>query len=237
MRIAWHGHSFYHVETREGTRILIDPYVENGKTRRRVRDFDPDVVLLTHGHGDHTGSVLDYGDAHVVSNHEIGHWLAKNGMGKRTAMNVGGSCRPKGNLRVHMTWAQHSSGLDAAPLANGTLSYGGAPCGYLLDDGETRLYVAGDTGLFGDMRWVVRDVLKPDVGILPIGDLFTMGPEHAAIAADWLGVKVATPCHYGTFPPIEQDPHEFKKRVGGKADVRVLDVDGAFDVKGGRVVG
>lgn len=237
MRIAWHGHSFHHVETKDGTSVLLDPFVENGKTRKRVEDFDPAVILLTHGHDDHTGSVLSYPQAHVVSNWEIGAWLERNGMTKRTAMNVGGSCRPAPDLRVHMTFAAHSSGLDAAPLPNGTLGNGGSPCGYLLDDGETRLYVAGDTGLFGDMKWVVRDVLRPDVAILPIGDLFTMGPEHAALAVEWLGVKVATPCHYGTFPPIEQDPQEFRKRVGGKADVRVLDVDGWFEVRGGRVVG
>lgn len=236
MRISWHGHSFYHVETRGGTSVLIDPFVENGKTRKQVRDFDPDVVLLTHGHGDHTGSVLEFRDALVVSNWEIGVWLEKAGVTNRTAMNVGGSCRPARDLRVHMTYATHSSGLDAAPLADGTLGNGGNPCGYLLDDGETRLYVAGDTGLFGDMKWVIRDVLKPDVALLPIGDLFTMGPEHAAIAVEWLGVKVASPSHYGTFPPIEQDPHEFAKRVADKARVVVLDVDGAFEAKGGRVV-
>lgn len=235
MRITWHGHSFYHVETRDGTSILVDPYFENGKTRKRVREFHPDVVLLTHGHGDHTGSVLEYKDAHAVTNWEIGQWLRKNGMRTQTMMNVGGSTKPKPGLRLFMTPANHSSGLDAAPLANGTLAYGGSPCGFLVDDGETRLYVAGDTGLFGDMRAVIRDVLKPDVAILPIGDLFTMGPEHAAIAAEWLGVKVATPCHYGTFPPIEQDPQAFAKPLLGKVDVRVPRVDEGFEVAGGKV--
>lgn len=237
MRIAWHGHSFSHITTRGGTSVLVDPFVENGMTRKRVSDFRPDVVLLTHGHADHTGSALEYRDAHHVSNFEIGLWLERNGIAKRTAMNVGGACRLAPDLHVRMTYATHSSGIEAAPLANGTLGEGGSPCGYLLDDGETKLYVAGDTGLFGDMKWVIRDVLKPDVAILPIGDLFTMGPAHAAIAVEWLGVKVATPCHYNTFPPIRQDPNELVKLVGGKADVRVLDVDGAFEVKGGKVVG
>jgi L-ascorbate metabolism protein UlaG (beta-lactamase superfamily) len=234
MRITWHGHACYHLETARGTSILVDPYLENGKTTKRVGDFDPDVVLLTHGHGDHTGSVLAFRDAHVVSNWEIGAWLEKNGVTERTAMNVGGFARPVPDVRVWMAPALHSSGLDAAALANGTLAYGGSPCGYVVDDGETKLYIAGDTGLFGDMRTVVRDVLAPDAAILPIGDLFTMGPEHAAIAVDWLGVRVATPCHYGTFPPIEQDPDDFARRVGRKAEVRVPKVDEGFEVVGGR---
>lgn len=234
MRIDWHGHACYHVTTRDGKRILVDPFLEAG-TAKRARDFDPDLVMITHGHADHVGSALDFTRAHHVSNWEIGAWLEANGVARRTAMNVGGGARVAG-VRLWMAPAAHSSGLDAAASPNGTLGYGGSPCGYVIDDGETRLYVAGDTGLFGDMRAVIRDVVKPDVAILPIGDLFTMGPEHAAIAAEWLGVKVATPCHYNSFPPIAQDPDAFARPLRGKVDVRVPAVDAGFDVRGGRVV-
>lgn len=236
MRITWHGHACHHIETKAGQSILVDPFLENGLTERRVEDFSPDLILITHGHGDHTGSVLSFPDAHVVSNYEIGQWLAKNGVAHRTAMNVGGFARPIDGVRVWMAPATHSSGLDAALLSNGTLSNGGSPCGYVIDDGETRLYLAGDTGLFGDMRDVIRDVLAPHVAVLPIGDLFTMGPEHAAIAADWLGVQVVTPCHYDTFAPIKQDPHAFAQLVRAGIDVRVLEVDGSFEVVGGKVI-
>ncbi len=232
MRIAWHGHACHHVVARDGTSILVDPWLGNGRTRRTPRDFRPDVVLLTHGHGDHTGDVLQFPDATVVSNWEIAQWLERQGTSRTLSMNVGGFARVAPGVRVWMAPAAHSSGLDAARRADGSLAYGGSPCGFVIDDGETRLYVAGDTGLFGDMRHVIRDVLAPHAAVLPIGDLYTMGPEHAAIAARWLGVAVATPTHHGTFPAISPDPAEFARLVGDAAEVVLPGVDGAFDLAG-----
>ncbi|HEX2021543.1 MAG TPA: metal-dependent hydrolase [Candidatus Thermoplasmatota archaeon] len=237
MHVTWHGHACYSIETRQGKRILVDPFLTGGPSRRGPADFRPDAVLLTHGHGDHTGDVLSFPDAHLVTNWEIGAWALARGMKRVTRMNVGGFAKPLDGVRVWMAPATHSSGLDASPLPDGTLGYGGGACGFVVDDGETRLYVAGDTGLFGDMRTVIRDVMQPHAALLPIGDLFTMGPEHAAIAAEWLGVDVASPCHYDSFPPIRQDPQEFARRVGARAKVVVPRVDEGFDLDEGRLRG
>jgi L-ascorbate metabolism protein UlaG (beta-lactamase superfamily) len=233
MRFTWHGHAFYRIETAGGKTILVDPFVENGATRVKVQDLRPDLILLTHGHGDHTGSILSWPAVPVVTVVELGAWLTKSGMRKVTGMNVGGFHEPFPGLRVWMAPATHSSGISAAPLPNGTPSYGGNPCGFVVDDGETRAYLAGDTGLFGDMRAVIRDLLRPHVAILPIGDHYTMGPEHAAVAAEWVGAGVVAPYHYNTFPVISQDPQAFARKVGGKAKVVIPEVDGSFEVRGG----
>lgn len=115
-----------------------------------------------------------------------------------------------------MTYAHHSIGShreeDLMMLIDGvpkTREYGGVGTGFVIDDGETRFYHAGDTGLFGDMKTVIGDVYSPDVAAVPIGDEVTMGPEYAAIAVDWLGIDAAFPMHYDTWPRIEQDPQEF----------------------------
>lgn len=230
MQIRWHGHAFFSLLTREGKLVLIDPFVENGMTRRRVEDFRPDLVLVTHAHDDHVGSTLDF-DAPVVAGHELAGLLAKRGA-RAQGMGIGGFYRAAG-VRVWCAPAMHSSGFDDG---EGGFLYGGSPTGFVVDDGETRFYHAGDTGLFGDMRHVIRDMLQPHVAAVPIGDHYTMDPEHAARAVEWLGVGVALPMHYGTFDVLVGDPHDFAARVGSAAEVVVPEVDGGVEVKGGRVV-
>lgn len=227
MRITWRGHAFFEIEARNGTTILVDPLVENGKTAKDLayfRGLGPDTVLVTHGHFDHLGQAREIG-AHVVSIYEIATALGNAGL-ETTGMNIGGTVERHG-VHITMTNAVHSSGM---PGKGDELAIGGNPAGFIIDDGATRLYHAGDTALFGDMKTVIRDIHKPDVALLPIGDLFTMGPQHAAVAAKWLGVKHVIPMHYNTFPPIEQDPQELVKGVGAAAKVHVLDVDGAMDL-------
>lgn len=178
MRLTWHAHAFFEVETRQGKKIVIDPFTENPLTKTRPEDLDPDLVLITHGHHDHSGSVLEL-KAPVLSIFEVATWLERQGR-EATGMNIGGSYRFE-DVRIWMTPAVHSGGLPEEGAT--TLGNGGASTGFLIDDGETRFYHAGDTALFGDMKTVIGEVMKPDVAALPIGDLFTMGPEHAAIAA------------------------------------------------------
>lgn len=225
MKITWHGHAFFELETAQGKNIVIDPFTENPLTKTKPADLKPDLVLITHGHFDHSGSVLEL-DAPVLSIFEIATWLERKGR-EATGMNIGGSYR-FGDIRIWMTPAVHSGGLPEEGTS--TLGNGGASTGFLIDDGKTRFYHAGDTGLFGDMKHVIGEVMKPDVAALPIGDLFTMGPEHAAVAARWLGVKTAIPMHYNTFPPIEQDPQVFVDAVQGACDVKVMEPDTSITV-------
>jgi len=252
MKLTWHGHSCYEVETRGGHRLLVDPFFPPGLSPRRATNVSPDLVLLSHAHDDHLGSAVELG-APVLGSYEVATYLARKGLRETTGMNIGGSYRGLEGVRIWMTPATHSSGFEHE---EGAFGYGGLANGWMIDDGETRFYHAGDTGLFGDMRTVIRDVLKPDVAAVPIGDLFTMGPEHAAVAVDWLGVGTVVPMHFipkpGTplaaryreahgkewpsyFPPITIDPAEFVSHVGQKATV-VMPLPGeTVEVAGRRV--
>lgn len=234
MQIRWHGHAFFSLVTRDGAKVLIDPYVENGLTRRRVADFSPDLVLVTHAHADHVGSALDFRKP-IVSNYEIGKVLGRKAAEgvEVVGMGAGGFHRAHG-LKLWCAPAVHTSGFDDEDEHDGQPTYGGTACGFVVDDGETRFYHAGDTAIFGDMRAVIRDLLQPHVGAVPIGDHYTMGPEHAARAVEWLGVNVAVPMHYDTFEVIRADPKDFERRVGTHARVVIPPVDGGFTMRAGR---
>ena len=229
MDITFHGHNFFTIKTR-GKTIVVDPYTENGMTAVRPADIHADLVLITHGHGDHTGCVQEL-DAPVLAIYEIAQWLERSGRKGVTSMNIGGYHR-LADITIWMAPALHSSGL---PSDGATLGNGGNPAGFIIDDGETRFHIVGDSGLFSDMRHVIGEIMRPDIAAVPIGDRFTMGPEHAAIATRWLGVKAVIPCHYDTFPPIEQDPETFVKAVGTAAEVIVMRPDTTITVTGGRV--
>ncbi|MFA5860549.1 MAG: metal-dependent hydrolase [Candidatus Thermoplasmatota archaeon] len=227
MDVRWHGHSFFSLVCKNGTKILIDPFIENGLTRLRMPDFSPDLILVTHGHDDHVGSAPEFG-VPCIATFELAEHLEERGARGSIGMNVGGS-HVAGGIRFWCTPAMHSSGLHGG-------KYGGVASGFVVDDGETRFYHAGDTGLFSDMRAVIHDLLKPHVAALPIGDRYTMGPVHAARAVEWLGVSTAVPMHYSTFEAIQQDPHDFEKLVGNAARVVVPQVDGGFVQQGSRFV-
>ncbi len=229
MKILFRGHSFFELQTATGLRIVIDPYTDNGLTSAKPKDLKPDLVLLTHGHGDHLGCALEL-QAPTVCIYEMSTYLSRKGLQQVTAMNIGGSYRHKG-VSVLMTQAIHSSGI--APASGPFDGYGGSPCGFVIDDGTTRFYHMGDTGLFGDLRTVIGEVYRPTVAAVPIGDLFTMGPQHGALAAAWCGVQHAIPIHYDTFPSIRQDPAHFVdalKAAAPTAQAHVLKPDTSIDL-------
>ena len=120
-------------------------------------------------------------------------------------MNKGGTIEVRG-LRITMTDARHSSSFD-------DLTYLGEPAGFVvkLENGQT-IYFAGDTALFGDMK-IIGELYRPDIAFLPIGDRFTMGPDTAAIAARWLGVRQVVPMHWGTFPLLTGTPRGARRRI------------------------
>jgi len=221
MRLTWLGHACFLLE---GTRsVLIDPFVPEGPIRAR-----PDLVAITHGHDDHLGEAVRLG-AKTVAITEIGKYLRAKGLTVET-MNLGGTMVVDG-VEFTMTPAVHSSGLGE----EGLTAYGGCACGYVIGMDGVRVYHAGDTALFSDMR-LIGELYAPDVALLPIGGKFTMGPREAMMAADFIGAKTVIPMHYSTWPAILQDPTAFRKAIERITDLRVvvLSPGEGYEVEGGR---
>jgi L-ascorbate metabolism protein UlaG (beta-lactamase superfamily) len=156
----------------------------------------------------------------VVCNYEIHVYLSGKGVANTSPMNKGGTQTVAG-IGISMVHATHSSGIEDG----GQMIYGGEACGYVftLEDG-TRLYHAGDTGAHADMA-LIAELYEPEVAILPIGDLYTMGPRQAAIAARMLKARVIVPAHYGTFPALSGTPDQLReelKKLGVAAEVAAL---------------
>ena len=193
--------------------MLFDPwYKGNPAFPKSARPKQADLILISHGHSDHAAdlaAVAKETGATVVGIFEITAWLGTKGIKNTEPMNKGGTIAVKG-LRITMTDARHSSSFDD----NGIV-YLGEPAGFVikLENGQT-IYYAGDTSLFGDMK-LIGQLYKPDIAFLPIGDRFTMGPDTAAMAAQWLGVKQVVPMHYGTFPLLTGTPDQLETHLAG----------------------
>ncbi len=223
--LTWLGHNTFKLVTRGGTVVLLDPWVEsNPACPKPERSFDKlDVMTISHGHGDHMADAVTLAKKHrptVVCNYEIHLFLASKGVQNTSPMNKGGAQAVKG-LRFNMVHAVHSSGIEDG----GHVIYGGEACGFVvtLEDG-TRIYHAGDTGVFADMA-LIGELYRPEVALLPIGDLFTMSPREAAVAARMLKPGWIVPCHYGTFPPLTGTPDQLRaelKSQGVAAEVVAL---------------
>ncbi len=213
LAITWLGHSSFRVRTPGGKEILFDPwYTGNPAFPERARPTKADLILVSHGHSDHitdAAAMAKSTGATVVGIWEIYTYLGTKGVKNLEPMNKGGTITVQG-LRITMTDARHSSSFDD----NGVV-YLGAAAGFVvkLENGQT-IYYAGDTSLFGDMK-IIAELYKPDIAFLPIGDRFTMGPDTAAIAAKWLGVKQVVPMHCGTFPLLTGTPEQLEQYLAG----------------------
>ncbi len=223
MKIQWLGHSAFHITTDEDICILIDPFLrDNPACPVDVEEVTADVICITHGHKDHFGDAVELAErnrAMVVCNHEHSVYLSQQGL-ETTGMNMGGSIEVEG-IKITMVNAIHSSDMD---FIDG-IGPGGSSCGYILElENEQKIYHSGDTGIFGDMKTVIKDIYRPEIALLPIGDRFTMGIREASIAAGWIEPEVIIPMHYNTFPVIEQNPYRFKELVelSTKTKVTVL---------------
>lgn len=223
VRIRWFGHSAFEL-TDGKTTLLIDPFITgNPVCPVKADDLHPHYILVTHFHGDHVGDTIALAKrtgAEVITTYEGGNNLAEQGITVH-GMALGGKKRFEWGM-VRVTMAFHGSGVA-----------GGHAAGFVVHLGGKRIYHAGDTCLFSDMKLLNGVIEEPgiDVALLPVGDNFTMGPEEAAIATEWIGPKVVIPMHWGSFPMLEQTPDKFTHRVeaGGKTRVVVLQPGGSYE--------
>jgi L-ascorbate metabolism protein UlaG (beta-lactamase superfamily) len=212
---TWLGHGSYRFESAEGKRVYVDPWLDNPKFPESEKQPERmDVVAITHGHNDHTDSILDIAKSHspqIVAMVEIGDWYEGQGVPNVTAMNKGGTVELEG-VKFTMTRAEHSSGYTQN---DGTSVFLGEPAGYVIEfENGLKVYCAGDTDVFGDMQLIGR-LHAPDVAILPIGDFYTMGPRGAAVALELLGARRCIPVHWGTFPALHGTPDQLREAASG----------------------
>lgn len=205
MNIQFHGHSCIQLTT-EQHRFMIDPFLtDNPVAFASYTEIQVEYILLTHGHGDHVGDAVSIGkqcEATIIAMVELANYMETQGV-RAIGMNLGGTGEFEfGSLTL--VPALHSSSLSV----DGRDIYMGNPAGIVLQSGGVTIYHAGDTALFSDMK-LIGERYKPDIAFLPIGSFFTMDPEDALLAAQWVQAKTVIPVHYNTFSLIQQSGAAF----------------------------
>ena len=226
--LTWLGHASFRLDTPGGKRIYVDPWLD-GNPKCPDSEKQPercDIVAVTHGHPDHTGSADVLGaqfQARLVAMNELAYVLEDHGYpnGSSGGMNKGGTVDVDG-VTFTMTNAFHSSSFNG--------QYTGEPAGLVItiEDGTT-LYFAGDTCVFGDMQLIGR-LYQPSVAMLPIGDHYTMGPREAAVALELLGVTRCVPCHWGTFPLLTGTPAALREHAPKGVEIVDLEPGGSVEL-------
>jgi L-ascorbate metabolism protein UlaG (beta-lactamase superfamily) len=219
--IKWLGHSVFELDI-DGKRILIDPFIsDNPACPVGVEDIKADIVCVTHDHHDHLGDSIEIckrTGATFVGAFELGVYAESEGVKDVVAMNIGATLGVKG-VEVTMVPAFHSSTR-------------GPSVGFVVGIGDLRVYHAGDTGLFSDMK-LIAELYKPRVACFPIGGYYTMGPREAAEAAQLVSPQLVFPMHYRTFPVLEQTADgflEFMRKLGLEKRVVVLEPGQAYEL-------
>ena len=216
-KLTFHGHATVSIHTAD-SKLVIDPFFsDNPHFVGSIDDIEADYILVTHGHYDHMADLIGLAErtgAMCIATFEIASFLESQGL-NTSHQHIGGGAHYSFGY-VKLTAALHG-GMVNLPGAEGFTTL---PAGILINfnSGE-RFYHAGDTALLTDMQLLKG---KVDVAVLPIGDRFTMGPDDAVTAVEFIEPKVVIPCHYDTWPPIEQDAAAFAAKVGDRAKVQVM---------------
>ncbi len=210
VQITWLGHSTFELKLTTGEVYLLDPWLKNPKAPEAYQPSQLDGILVSHGHGDHIGSVVPLAEKFgcpVVCIDDLAEWFSGQKVTNTLGLNKGGTVKV-GVLSVTLTFASHSSPH-------------GDPCGMILGlpDGRN-IYYAGDTDVFGDMR-LIAEIYNPEIAILPIGDVYTMGPLQAFHAVKMLRPKYVIPMHYGTFPALTGSPETLAKMLEGLPETKL----------------
>jgi L-ascorbate metabolism protein UlaG (beta-lactamase superfamily) len=220
------GHNAFLLEHGDKA-VLIDPFLTGNPIAARDPDsLDVQTILLSHAHGDHVGDTISIAKrtgATVIATFELAGWVASHGANSIGGNHGGTIAFEGGTTKFVPAWHTSTYGDEwVAP---------GIPAGHVVRFGDKTIYFAGDTCLFLDMQLIGEEGL--DVAVVPIGDRFTMGPKDAARAVEFLKPKVVIPCHYNTFPPIQQDPQHFKQLVESKTSTKcvVLDPGQSYNVE------
>jgi L-ascorbate metabolism protein UlaG (beta-lactamase superfamily) len=213
-KFTFYGHAAIDIET-SGYHVLVDPFLSGNAKASISADIVPaDFILVTHGHGDHLGDAIAIAKrtgALLISVAEIANWAKTKGVKSHGQHIGGGFHHPFGYLKL-------TNALHGSALPDGT--NGGNPVGFLLTtNDDQKIYLAGDTGLFGDMKLIGDEGL--DLAAIPIGDNYTMGPADALRAVELLRPRIVVPIHYNTFPLIQQDPVAWAKQVEEKTSTQV----------------
>jgi len=214
-KLRWLGHAAFVFSSRTGKIFLIDPWLTNPKAPKNIAFTHVEGILVTHGHSDHVGEAFELAkkfNAPLVANYELTEIAKKHGVKNVLPINPGGT-QTIGDVTITAVTAVHSSSYQEGD----TLLYAGAPLGFILaEDGAPTFYHAGDTSVTFDMAFI-NELYHPAVALLPIGGVYTMKPEEAAIAARTLMINTIVPMHFGTFPALSGTPAELItaiKRLG-----------------------
>ena len=225
MKVSFYGHACIELHLEQSS-ILFDPFIRPNKlaSNINVAEIKPDYILLSHGHEDHMADLFEIqknGNSTVICIAEIAYWLNAKGLTKVHGMNIGGSYSFDFG-KVKMVNALHSSSLPDG-------SYGGNPAGFIIRADGKKIYFAGDTALFSDMKLMADENL--DWAFLPIGDNFTMGVDDAIKATGFINCKNIIGIHYNTFPPIQINEQEaLDKFAAAGLNLRLLSIGQSLEL-------